>query len=51
MHEMLGFKENTLHDGWERKKILDDIKIESPLPLFKKLEDTVIEDENNRLMN
>ena len=34
-----------------RKKILDDIKIESPSPLFKKLEDTVIEDENNRLMN
>ena len=51
IHEMLGFKENTLHDGWERKKILDDIKIESPSPLFKKLEDTVIEDENNRLMN
>ena len=23
---MLGFKENTLHDGWERKKILDDIR-------------------------
>jgi hypothetical protein len=46
---MLFSNSDTLGDGWERREIVPGAPIEKPTPLFKKLDDSIIEEENNRL--
>jgi methionyl-tRNA synthetase len=43
--------EDTLADGWKRREIVPGAPIEKPSPLFRKLDDSIIEEENERLAN
>ncbi|MEE8045785.1 MAG: class I tRNA ligase family protein, partial [Dehalococcoidia bacterium] len=49
IHSMLFGDSDTLADGWARREIVPGAQIEKPTPLFKKLDDSMIEEENNRL--
>jgi methionyl-tRNA synthetase len=40
---------NVLADGWKRREIVPGAPIEKPTPLFRKLDDSIIEEENARL--
>jgi hypothetical protein len=40
---------NTLADGWKRREIVPGTQIAKPEPLFRKLDVSIIEEENNRL--
>ena len=40
---------NTLADGWKRREIVPGTPIAKPEPLFRKLDVSIIEEENNRL--
>ena len=47
---MLNFKNDTLSDGWKRKELPEKIIINPPKTLFKKLDENIIKEENDRLM-
>jgi methionyl-tRNA synthetase len=47
---MLFTDSDTLTDGWARRDIVPGAPIEKPTPLFRKLDDSIIEEENNRLV-
>jgi len=49
IHSMLFSDSDTLSDGWARRDIVPGAPIEKPAPLFRKLDDSIIEEENNRL--
>ena len=49
IHSMLFSESDTLADGWTRRDIVPGSPIERPVPLFRKLDDSVVEDENRRL--
>ncbi|HJP28140.1 MAG TPA: methionine--tRNA ligase [Dehalococcoidia bacterium] len=49
IHGMLFTESNTLTDGWDRRVIVAGAPIEKPTPLFRKLDDSIIEEENARL--
>ncbi|MBI20736.1 MAG: methionine--tRNA ligase [Chloroflexi bacterium] len=51
IHKMLNFEDNTLSDGWKRKVLPAKLKIDKPTPLFQKLDEEIIIEENNRLLN
>jgi methionyl-tRNA synthetase len=46
---MLFSNSNTLADGWYRRDIIPTSPIAKPTPLFRKLDVSVIDEENNRL--
>jgi methionyl-tRNA synthetase len=46
---MLFSDSDTLADGWERREIVPGTQIEKPTPIFRKLDDSIIEEENDRL--
>jgi methionyl-tRNA synthetase len=46
---MLFSEGDTLADGWTRRDIVPGSPIETPMPLFRKLDDSVVEEENRRL--
>ncbi len=50
IHSMLFTDSDTLTDGWARRDIVPGAPIEKPTPLFRKLDDSIIEEENNRLV-
>ncbi|MDP6667244.1 MAG: methionine--tRNA ligase [Dehalococcoidia bacterium] len=49
IHSMLFSDSDTLSDGWTRRDIIPGAPLEKPVPLFRKLDDSIIEEENNRL--
>lgn len=49
IHSMLFGESDTLADGWDRTDIVPGAAIEKPTPLFRKLDDSIIEEENARL--
>ena len=49
IHRMLFSNSNTLADGWYRRDIIPTSPIAKPKPLFRKLDVSVIDEENNRL--
>ena len=49
IHSMLFSESDTLADGWNRRDIVPGSPIEKPTPLFRKLDDSVAEEENRRL--
>jgi methionyl-tRNA synthetase len=49
IHSMLFTDSDTLADGWDRRDIVPGAPIEKPTPLFRKLDDSIIEEENSRL--
>jgi methionyl-tRNA synthetase len=46
---MLFTHSDTLADGWARRDIVPGAPIEKPAPLFRKLDDSIIEEEYSRL--
>ncbi|MBG82402.1 MAG: methionine--tRNA ligase [SAR202 cluster bacterium] len=51
IHNMLFSDSDTLTDGWSRREIIPGSPIEKPNPLFRKLDDSIITEENARLSN
>ena len=49
IHSMLFADGDTHADGWARRDIVPGAPIEKPSPLFRKLDDSIIEEENDRL--
>jgi methionyl-tRNA synthetase len=49
IHSMLFQSSDTLADGWNRREIVPGAPIEKPIPLFLKLDDSIILEENARL--
>jgi len=49
IHSMLFADSDTLADGWARREIVPGAPIEKPMPLFRKLDESIIEEENSRL--
>ncbi len=49
MHALLGFDGNVLGDGWKRRSPEPGGLLATPVPLFKKLDDSVVEEETMRL--
>lgn len=49
IHSMLFSGSDTLSDGWKRREIVPGSPIEKPNPLFRKLDESIIEEENSRL--
>ena len=49
IHSMLFADSNVLADGWARRDIVPGAPIEKPSTLFRKLDDSIIEEENARL--
>jgi methionyl-tRNA synthetase len=41
---------DTLSDGWAKRDIIPSDSIGKPKPLFRKLDDSIIEEENTRLI-
>ncbi|MDA1279543.1 MAG: methionine--tRNA ligase [Chloroflexi bacterium] len=50
IHSMLFSDSDTLADGWTRRDIVPGTRLDMPLPLFRKLDDSVAEEENLRLV-
>ena len=48
-HAMLGFSGAVNDAGWKRAEIRPGSKLGEPAPLFKKLDDSIVEEENARL--
>ena len=48
-HTMLGFSGAVGDAGWKRVEIRPGTKLGEPVPLFKKLDDLIVEEENARL--
>ena len=49
IHSMLFSESDTLADGWTSRDIVPGSPLETPTPLFRKLDDSVVEEENRRL--
>jgi methionyl-tRNA synthetase len=49
IHDMLALPGDILADGWNRVQIVPGAKLNSPQPLFRKLDDSIVEEENARL--
>ena len=49
IHSMLFGESDTLADGWTRRDIVPGSPLATPVPLFRKLDDSVVEQENRRL--
>ncbi len=49
IHGMLFGEGDVLSDGWGRREIIPGTPLEKPTPLFKKLDESVVEEENARL--
>ena len=49
IHDMLGLPGDIAADGWNRVEISPGTKLESPTPLFRKLDESIVEEENARL--
>jgi methionyl-tRNA synthetase len=49
IHSTLFADGDVLADGWVRRDIVPGASIENPSPLFRKLDDSIIEEENDRL--
>ncbi len=49
IHSMLFNDSDTLADGWKKREIIPGSSIEKPTPLFRKLDDSIIDEENARL--
>lgn len=49
IHDMLGLPGNIAADGWNRVEIKPGTKLASPTPLFRKLDESIVEEENARL--
>ena len=50
IHSMLFKDGDTLSDGWGKRDIIPGAPIGKPTPLFRKLDDSIIEEENARLI-
>ena len=51
IHNMLFKDSDTLSDGWSKRDIIPNAPIGKPTPLFHKLDNAIIEEENARLMD
>jgi len=49
IHNMLFKDSDTLSDGWSKREIIPNAQIQHPTPLFHKLDNAIIEEENTRL--
>ncbi|MBI01805.1 MAG: methionine--tRNA ligase [Chloroflexi bacterium] len=49
IHNMLFKDSDTLSDGWSKRDIIPNAPIGKPTPLFNKLDNAIIEEENARL--
>ncbi len=49
IHSMLGFGGSVLEDGLRRKVVVPGSRLGEPTPLFKKLDDSIVQDEYARL--
>ena len=49
IHDMLALPGDVLSDGWKRIDVSPGWKLNSPKPLFKKLDESIVEEENERL--
>ena len=49
IHDMLFKDSDTLSDGWSKRDIIPNAPIGKPTPLFNKLDNVIIEEENARL--
>ena len=49
IHNMLFKDSDTLSDGWSKREIIPNAQIQNPTPLFHKLDNAIIEEENTRL--
>ena len=49
IHNMLFKDSDTLSDGWSKRDIIPNAPIGKPTPLFRKLDNAIIEEENARL--
>jgi len=49
LHESLGFKGNVEDGGWQPHSLAPGQRLLPPKPLFSKLDEAVVEEENNRL--
>tara|TARA_B100000029_G_scaffold73574_1_gene65377 strand:+ start:12223 stop:13890 length:1668 start_codon:yes stop_codon:yes gene_type:complete len=49
IHNMLFKDSDTLSDGWSKREIIPNAQIQKPTPLFHKLDNAIIEEENARL--
>jgi methionyl-tRNA synthetase len=49
VHEYLGFKGNVEEYGWKWQELPPGQKLEEPQPLFKKLDESIIEEETRRI--
>ena len=50
IHSMLFKDGDSLSDGWGKRDIIPGAPIGKPTPLFRKLDDSIIEEENARLI-
>jgi methionyl-tRNA synthetase len=48
-HAMLGFSGSVLEAGWKRDEIIPGARLGEPAPLFKKLDESIVAEENLRL--
>jgi methionyl-tRNA synthetase len=49
LHESLGHDGDVLDSGWQRHAPIAGTALPSPTPMFKKLDDSIIEEEAERL--
>ena len=49
LHAALGFDGTVLSDGWARRKVQPGTSLPEPVPLFQKLEPSIVEEERERL--
>ncbi len=49
IHDMLGLPGDIASDGWKRVEIVPGTQLASPKPLFRKLDESIVEEENARL--
>ncbi len=49
MHDLLGFDGDVLGDGWRRRVVEPGSTLERPVPIFRKLDESIIEEERARL--
>ena len=50
IHELLGFDGDVLSDGWRSRAVEAGSPLPTPRPLFKKLDESVVEQETERLI-
>ncbi|MEX0762986.1 MAG: methionine--tRNA ligase [Dehalococcoidia bacterium] len=48
-HQMLALEGDPLESGWKRTEIKPGAELGQPVPLFRKLDDSIVEDETARL--